>query len=146
MPPSTHRRAEPAAARLPLVPAQVVALGKDRGLLAPLAAGFPYLEAEVAWAVRRELALGMEDVLARRLRLVHELSDRGAAIAPRVAAIVGAELGWDERRQNVEVDRFLETARTEFGLPDAAPATTDEMYASQVRLVDPTGIDGTEAA
>ena len=31
------------------------------------------LEAEVAWAADHELALGLDDVLARRIRLVHEL-------------------------------------------------------------------------
>ena len=55
---------------------------RELGLLAPLAAGFPYLEAEVAWAAEHELALGLDDVLARRLRLAQELRDRGAAIAP----------------------------------------------------------------
>ena len=38
------------------------------------------------------------------MRIVQELPDRGAAIAPRVAAILGAELGWDEARQAAEVD------------------------------------------
>ena len=36
---------------------------------------------------------------------------------PRVAAILGAELGWDEDRQADEVDRYLVTARREYGLP-----------------------------
>jgi glycerol-3-phosphate dehydrogenase len=125
--------------------ARVAELGAELEMLTPLAAGFPYLEAEVAWAVRHELALGLDDVLARRLRLVHELPDRGAAIAPRVAAIVGSELGWDERRQAIETDRFLATARTEFGLP-AAARTASADKRSGLRLVDPTGIDGTEAA
>jgi glycerol-3-phosphate dehydrogenase len=51
------------------------------------------------------------------MRLAQELPDRGAAIAPRVAAVLGAELGWDEARQSAEVDRYLETARREYGLP-----------------------------
>jgi glycerol-3-phosphate dehydrogenase len=131
--------------------ADIAKLGAELGLLAPVADGFPHLQAEVAWAARNELALGLDDVLARRLRLVHELPDRGALIAPRVAAILGNELGWDERRQAVEVDRFLGTARTEFGLPDPAPAGAEkaaDQGAEQpaVRLIDPTGIDGTEAA
>ncbi len=41
----------------------------------------------------------LDDVLARRMRLAQELPDRGASIAPRVAAVLGAELGWDEARQ-----------------------------------------------
>ena len=68
----------------------MVALGAELDLLRPLVAGRPFLEAEVAWAVRHELALSLDDVLARRTRLAQELPDRGAAIAPRVAQIIGA--------------------------------------------------------
>jgi glycerol-3-phosphate dehydrogenase len=80
-------------------------------------AGTEHLEAEVAWAARHELALSLDDVLARRMRLVHQLRDRGAAIAPRVAAIMGAELGWDEGRQRREVETYLVEARREFSVP-----------------------------
>jgi len=51
------------------------------------------------------------------MRIVHELPDRAASVAPRVAAILGAELGWDESRQAAEVDRFLDGARREFAVP-----------------------------
>jgi len=71
----------------------------------------------VAWAVRRELATTIDDVLARRMRLVQELPDRGAAIAPRVAEILGRELGWDAARQASEVSSYLEGARREYGVP-----------------------------
>ena len=40
-----------------------------------------------------------------------------AAIAPRVAAILGAELGWDATRQAAEVEAFLAGARREFAVP-----------------------------
>ncbi|HVA38936.1 MAG TPA: FAD-dependent oxidoreductase [Candidatus Dormibacteraeota bacterium] len=39
------------------------------GYGAPLAPGFPYVEAEVVWAAREEMALNAGDVLARRTRL-----------------------------------------------------------------------------
>jgi glycerol-3-phosphate dehydrogenase len=51
------------------------------------------------------------------MRLSMGLSDRGASIAPRVAAILGAEVGWDAARQAAEVDRYLEGARVEYGVP-----------------------------
>jgi glycerol-3-phosphate dehydrogenase len=95
----------------------VVALGRELGLLGRLVDGEDHLEVEVAWAARHELALSIDDVLARRMRLAHELPDRGAAIAPRVAAILAGELGWDETRQAAEVDAFLATARREFAIP-----------------------------
>jgi len=99
----------------------VVALGGELDLLRPLVAGRFFLEAEVAWAVRDELALSLDDVLARRTRLAQELPDRGAAIAPRVAQIVGAELGWGESRQRLEVDSYLATARREYSVPPPGP-------------------------
>jgi glycerol-3-phosphate dehydrogenase len=94
----------------------VVEAGVRSGQLGTLA-GTEHLEAEVAWAARHELALSLDDVLARRMRLVHELRDRGASIAPRVAAIMGAELGWDTSRQEAEVEAFLVEARREFSVP-----------------------------
>jgi glycerol-3-phosphate dehydrogenase len=98
----------------------VVDLGRERDLLRPLVDGFPYLEAEVAWAVERELARSLDDILARRIRLAPELRDRGASIAPRVAAIAGAPLGWDAARQATEVASYLDGARREYDLPDTA--------------------------
>jgi glycerol-3-phosphate dehydrogenase len=99
---------------------EVVALGRDLELLAPLGDGIDHLQAEVAWAARHELALTIDDVLARRMRLSQERPDRGASVAPRVAAILGEELGWDDARRAREVDQYLETARREYGLPWAS--------------------------
>ena len=96
----------------------VLDLAAAEDLGRPLAAGFPHLEAEVAWAVDQEQALSLDDVLTRRLRLSMELRDRGAAIAPRVASLIAARLGWDEARQAREVAAFLEAAEREFGVPD----------------------------
>jgi glycerol-3-phosphate dehydrogenase len=95
----------------------VVALGAELGLLRALAPGRVFLEAEVASAARLELALSLDDVLARRTRLAQELPDRGAAIAPRVAQILGAELGWGEARQVLEIQAYLASARREYSVP-----------------------------
>ncbi|MEX1170462.1 MAG: glycerol-3-phosphate dehydrogenase/oxidase [Chloroflexota bacterium] len=107
----------------------VVALGAELGLLRPLVPDRAFLEAEVAWAARHELALSLDDVLARRMRLAPELPDRGAAVAARVAAILGAELGWGEARQALEVQVYLASARREFDVPPPggpAPVTPTE--------------------
>jgi glycerol-3-phosphate dehydrogenase len=100
----------------------VMTLARELNLAAPLGERVDHLRAEVAWAARHELALSIDDVLARRMRLAQELPDRGAAIAPVVASVLGSELGWDKRRQNTEVGRYLDIARREYGLPWA---TTD---------------------
>ncbi len=100
----------------------VVALGTQLDLLRPLVAGRPYLEAEVAWAVRNELALSVDDVLSRRLRLSPELADRGATVAPRVAQIMAAELDWSDARRDEEAAVYLATATAEYGIaPSPSP-------------------------
>jgi glycerol-3-phosphate dehydrogenase len=101
---------------------EVMVLARELDLAMPLGDGIDHLEAEVAWAARNELALSIDDVLARRMRLAQELPDRGASIGPRVAAILGAELGWEADRQDAEVAAYLETARREYGLPWATTA------------------------
>jgi glycerol-3-phosphate dehydrogenase len=93
----------------------VVTSARDGGL-EPLD-GTEHLEAEVAWAANVELARSLDDVLSRRMRLAQELPDRGASIAPRVASILGTELGWDAERQAAEVETYLAGARVEFGVP-----------------------------
>ena len=98
----------------------VVALGAELDRLRPLVPGRPFLEAEVVWAVRHELALSLDDVLSRRLRLSPELADRGVAVAPRVGAIMAAELGWGESRTALEVETYLGIARREYAV--APPA------------------------
>jgi glycerol-3-phosphate dehydrogenase len=95
----------------------VADIGAREGLLSPLGQDIGHLEAEVAWAAREEMALSLDDVLARRMRLVQELPDRGASIVPRVAEILGRELGWDATRRDVESAAFLKSARAEYSVP-----------------------------
>jgi glycerol-3-phosphate dehydrogenase len=95
----------------------VLAYGAEHDLIRRLVDGAPFLEAEIAWAVEREMALTLDDLLARRMRLAPTLPDRGATIAPRAAQIAGHVLGWDRDRQASEVAAYLETARGEYGIP-----------------------------
>jgi glycerol-3-phosphate dehydrogenase len=104
----------------------IVALGAELDLIRALVPGRPYLEAEVVWSVRQESALSLDDVLARRIRLAPELPDRGASIAPRVAAILGDELGWGESRQSLEVQTYLASARREYSVPPPGGAEPPE--------------------
>jgi len=100
----------------------------DRSLGRPLLDGYAYLRAEVAYAVTHEGALHVEDVLARRVRLLIESPDAGAAAAPAVTAIMGGLLGWGRRRRVLEVRRYDEFAaancealQSPAELPEAAP-------------------------
>jgi glycerol-3-phosphate dehydrogenase len=100
--------------------ADVLALGREHDLVRPLVDGHPFLEAEIAWAAEHEMALSLDDLLARRIRLAPVLRDRGESIAPRVAAIAGHVLGWDAARQAAEVSAYLEGAHREFDVPPPA--------------------------
>lgn len=100
--------------------AAVCNLGRlDRGLLARLHPDHPAIEAEVVHHARRELATRIEDVLVRRIHLHYETADHGAQAAPRVAALLGAELQWEEARvaRELEAWRLLSPA----GAPAAPP-------------------------
>jgi glycerol-3-phosphate dehydrogenase len=106
--------------------AGVVALGGELDLLRPLVEGRPFLEAEIAWAVRHELALSVDDVLSRRLHLSPELADRGRAVAPRVATIMARELGWGETRCELEAETYLANAAREYAVaPSSAPPDSE---------------------
>lgn len=71
----------------------------------------PYLLAEVVWAARHEMARTVEDVLARRIRLL--FLDARAAIkaAPAVAALLMEELGQSEEWKDDQVKKFNDLAR-----------------------------------
>ena len=89
----------------------------DASLGRPLASGHPYLRAEVAYAVSREGALHVEDVLMRRTRLFIESADSGVSAAADVAAIMGRLLGWSRRRRGAETRRYLDLVEAERARP-----------------------------
>lgn len=70
----------------------------------------PFTKAEVVWAVRHEMARTIDDVLARRVRVL--FLDAGAAIAmaPEVAALIAKELGRDKQWEAEQVKDFLKIA------------------------------------
>ncbi|HTU76888.1 MAG TPA: glycerol-3-phosphate dehydrogenase/oxidase [Trebonia sp.] len=80
----------------------------DKSLGRPLAAGYPYLRAEIVYAVTHEGALHVADVLARRVRLLIESPDAGASVASVVATIMGKLLGWSRRQRAQETQRYLD--------------------------------------
>ncbi|TGE14110.1 glycerol-3-phosphate dehydrogenase/oxidase [Hymenobacter elongatus] len=78
---------------------------------------------EVVWAARHEMARTVEDVLARRVRVL--FLDAAAAIrmAPVVAALLARELGHDTTWQHQQVTEFTQMAR-QYVLPQQ-PATDE---------------------
>ncbi len=75
-----------------------------------LGSGLPYLAAEVIWAVRNEMARTLEDVLARRLRLLFLNAQAAIDIAACVAELMAAELAMDELWQAAQLKSFTALA------------------------------------
>jgi glycerol-3-phosphate dehydrogenase len=71
----------------------------------------PYSEAEVRWASRYEQARTVEDVLSRRTRSLLLDAQTSREIAPRVAAILAEELGFDEQWQHQQIEEYDALAR-----------------------------------
>lgn len=78
----------------------------DTLLAAKIHPSLPYHFSEIAWAVREEMCMTLEDALSRRTRAL--LLDAKAAIeaAPRVANLMRKELGKDENWEKEELASF----------------------------------------
>ncbi len=81
-------------------------LGSARGWHEQLHPNLPYRVGEVVWGARHELARTVEDVLARRTRALLLDAKASIEIAPRVAALLAEELGYDEAWQAAQVREF----------------------------------------
>ena len=82
----------------------------DPRLGEPLHPDLPYLKAEVAWAVRQEMARTLEDVLARRTRALFLNARAALEMAPSTADLMSAELGWDDSAKSAQLASFREVA------------------------------------
>jgi glycerol-3-phosphate dehydrogenase len=71
---------------------------------------FDYVAGQVVWAVRHEMARTVEDVLARRLRVLFLDTRASLAMAPAVAASMAKELGRDADWEREELDAFRAVA------------------------------------
>jgi glycerol-3-phosphate dehydrogenase len=80
----------------------------DPELARPMQPDLPYLWVEVAFAVDRDLARNVDDVLTRRVPLQLVGADQGLDVAERTADMVGARLGWSREMRARELDRFRE--------------------------------------
>lgn len=88
----------------------------------PLVAGLPGIRAEAIYCIRSEMAVTIEDILARRIGL--QLYDWRKAVqaAPEVAALLARELDWTREEQTAAVVSYSEKIRSflrELGLSEA---------------------------
>ncbi len=71
---------------------------------------FPHTVAEVIWAVREEMARTVEDILARRTRMLFLDAEAALQCAPSVAEIMAAELRKDTAWIENQIQSFREVA------------------------------------
>ena len=101
---------------------------EDRSLAEPVPGGADYLAAEAVYAVSREGARHLEDVLLRRTRIGIETHDRGTEAAASVAALMAPLLGWDSD----QTDREVEAYRRRVSVERAAELAPDDDEASRL--------------
>jgi glycerol-3-phosphate dehydrogenase len=95
----------------------LAAIEADPSLGEPIAEGHPYRWAEVPHAVRREMALTLEDVLVRRLHLFYEAEDGALSAAREVAERMAREegIGWDAGEVERQVEGYRAAVATSRG-------------------------------
>lgn len=83
----------------------------DPSLKEKIHPGYEYTKAQVIWAIQNEMAISIEDVLARRIRLLFLDAHAALEAAPVVAAIMAAALNRDEQWVKDELDHFSALAQ-----------------------------------
>ncbi len=77
----------------------------------PLHPKFSFTAAEVIWAVRHEMARTVDDVLARRLRILFLNARAAIELAPKVAVIMAEELGKNQEWVDNQIKGFQNIAK-----------------------------------
>ena len=85
-------------------------LKTDPALNAPLHPNYPYTKADIVFSVKHEMAMGVEDILARRIRLLFLDARLAIELAPMVAAIIAPYLNKDKNWELEEVKNFTALA------------------------------------
>jgi glycerol-3-phosphate dehydrogenase len=83
----------------------------EPALAAPVVPGYPVIRAELVYALRREMAMTLSDLLIRRTHLFYEVTGHAVAEAAQVVDLAAAELGWDGIRKAAELAAYLEEVR-----------------------------------
>jgi glycerol-3-phosphate dehydrogenase len=94
-----------------------------------LAGASAYIRAEIAFAVSHEGALHLDDILARRTRIVYEEEKQGLAALDEVADLVAPMLGWSDEQKAAEVRAYRDWT----GIELKAIEQPDDHAAAEVR-------------
>lgn len=82
----------------------------NTGLAVTIHPQYPYTKAEVKWMVQHEMAVTVEDILARRIRLLFIDAKAAMEAAPVVAALMSVEMNKDAAWEKQQVEDFRKLA------------------------------------
>ncbi|MFM8573095.1 MAG: FAD-dependent oxidoreductase [Pirellula sp.] len=85
---------------------------RDAALGEPLVEGYPLRAVDVVWAARYQMARTVEDVLARRNRLLFLRARDAINAAPLVASILARELGREDAWIDEQLVQFRQLAKS----------------------------------
>lgn len=88
-------------------------LSADPSLEKPLVEGLPYLEAEVVYSARHELARNVDDILSRRTRSRIMARDASSRAAARVGELLKGELGLSDAQVAQQVTDYTNSTAHE---------------------------------
>lgn len=76
-------------------------------LAQPIVDGFPAIRAEIVYAIQSDMAMSIEDILARRIGLQFYSWKLATQAAPIVAQYLAREYGWSDERRQHAVDEYV---------------------------------------
>ena len=79
---------------------------EEKKLAHPLAAGLPYLRAEIVYAVTHEGAMSVDDVISRRTRLAFEAPSAAIDLADDIASLIAPYLGWGAKEKKASIAEY----------------------------------------
>jgi glycerol-3-phosphate dehydrogenase len=94
---------------------------KDPGMGESLSEKLQVIKARVIWAIREEMAVNIEDVLARRTRCQLLDARESIRMAPAVAQLMAREMGHNDQWIRQQVDAYRQV--TLKYMPDPTPVT-----------------------
>jgi len=84
---------------------------KDNQLAEKVHPIYPFTKAEVKWFIENEMAVTLEDIMARRLRMLFLDAEAAMESAPGVAAMLASLTRKSEAWKLQQIDRFTELAK-----------------------------------
>jgi glycerol-3-phosphate dehydrogenase len=82
-------------------------LAIEHPLAAPITAGRPEIIAQIDFAVHRELACTVTDVLKQRTQIYYRAADQGLSAVERVATHMAQLLGWSAEERQRSIDEYV---------------------------------------